>query len=110
MGIVLWSDSPGVDLRLPLSELRAGDEVILHGTIDHKTDTSASLVLDGVMLGRVARIPLDVMAEKTGESPNYRPQLLTEEEKRKNDLAAQRKYYAKKKEERRVFKDSKLRS
>ena len=59
------------DTRLPLSELRAGDEVILRGTIDYKNGASAWLVLDGVMLGRVVRMSVDVLSDKTGESPNY---------------------------------------
>jgi hypothetical protein len=85
-----------LDTRLPLSECKAGDDVIIRGTIDYKKDRSIWLVLDGVLLGRVVRMPDDVLARVTGTSPNYERTLLTPEEKHSRQLAASRKYREKK--------------
>ena len=58
-------------LPVKLEHLEIGDDVILRGTIDTKTRTSVEVILDADFLGRVVRIPSDVMAIKIGESPNY---------------------------------------
>lgn len=54
-----------------LGKFKVGDEVTIHGTIDSKAGASVCLVVDGAYVGRVVRVPRDVLAVKTGKSPNY---------------------------------------
>lgn len=75
-----------------LGELKAGDEVLIKGTIDCKAGPSIWLVVDGASIGRVVKVPVDVIAVKTGTSPNYERTLLTDEEKRKRRNALQQRY------------------
>lgn len=91
-----------LDARLPLSECKIGDEVIICGTIDYRKDRTFWLVLDGVMLGRVVKVPDDVLARVTGTSPTYQREPLTDKEKHQRSLVAQKKYREKKKGEKRV--------
>ena len=54
-----------------LDELRPGDEVVLRGTVDVKAGPSVWVILDGESIGRVVKLPCDVLADVSGKSPNY---------------------------------------
>ncbi len=78
-----------------LSDLKIGDEVLIRGTIDSKASPSVWLVVDGASIGRVVKMPADVVAVRTGRSPNYERTLLTPEERRIRRLASAKKSNAK---------------
>jgi len=97
------------DPRLPLSECKVGDEVVIGGTIDYRKDRTVWLVLDGVMLGRVVKVPDDVLARVAGTSPTYNREPLSDQEKHQRSLAAQKRYREKKKEEKHGVQDDQYR-